>query len=137
METFTFEELRTRLENLIQVLKVLLRHSEDKTQLATFLSTISCQWQEPEMQMVKFKTKPNIRSSFECYILDISIIDLYDVAMKCPLQDEVGVGISLQNQLAALRETERGLLAYNCYVKCAKSELSLTLPTIMVKLLIN
>ena len=55
METFTFEELRARLENLIQVLKVLLRHSEDKTHLATFLSTISCQWREPEMQMVKFE----------------------------------------------------------------------------------
>ena len=77
-------------------------------------------------------TKPNLTILFECSILVICIIDLFDAAMKSPLQDDVGVGISLQNRLAALRETERGLLAYNCYVKCAKSELSLTLPTIMV-----
>ena len=35
----TYEELRKRLEELIQVLKVLLKYSSDKTELATFLST--------------------------------------------------------------------------------------------------
>ena len=40
------EELRNRLENLIEVLKVLIKYSTDKTELASFLATVSCEWQE-------------------------------------------------------------------------------------------
>ena len=43
-----------------------------------------------------------------------------------------GSGITLQNKLDALKDTERGLIAYKCYIKARKSDLTLSLLTIMV-----
>ena len=42
--------------------------------------------------------------------------------------------ISIQNQLEALRDTERGLVAHNCYLKMKKARLNLSLVTIMVNI---
>ena len=49
-------------------------------------------------------------------------------------QEEPGSSITLQNKLDALRDTERGLVAHNCFIQCRKSELTLSLLTIMVSL---
>ena len=42
--------------------------------------------------------------------------------------------ISLQNQLEALRDTERGLVVHNCYLRLKEADVSLSLPTIMVNI---
>ena len=53
-------------------------------------------------------------------------------------QEESGAGsgssITLQNKLDALKDTERGLIAYKCYIKARKSEMTLSLLTIMVQI---
>ena len=47
-----------------------------------------------------------------------------------------GSSITLQNKLEALKDTERGLIAYKCFIKARKSEMTLSLLTIMVSFLI-
>ena len=42
------------------------------------------------------------------------------------------VDITIQNKLDALRDTERGLIAHKCYLKARRSNMSLSLLTIMV-----
>ena len=42
--------------------------------------------------------------------------------------------ISIQNQLEALRDTERGLVVHNCYLRLKEAEVSLPLTTIMVNI---
>ena len=40
--------------------------------------------------------------------------------------------ITLQNKLDALRDTERGLIAHDCFVRCRREEVPMSLLTIMV-----
>ena len=47
-------------------------------------------------------------------------------------EPSAGSSITLQNKLEALKDTERGLIAYKCYIKARKSEMTLSLLTIMV-----
>ena len=54
--------------------------------------------------------------------------------MKDESESSSSQTISLQNQLEALRDTERGVVVHNCYVRMKEAHVNLSLVTIMVNI---
>ena len=47
------QSLNLSLENVIGVLTVLLPHSSDKTELASFLARVTCEWQQDDQMALQ------------------------------------------------------------------------------------
>ena len=47
------QSLNLSLENVIGVLNVLLPHSSDKTELASFLARVTCEWQQDDQMALQ------------------------------------------------------------------------------------
>ena len=115
----SFQELRSRLESSTKLLQDSIRIRE--TQLTTFHDClVSSAWEEELEQKVKF-----LKNSLN--LLNLCVKE--DSGSSSSSSSQV---ISIQNQLEALRHTERGLVAHNCYLKMKKARLNLSLVTIMV-----
>ena len=115
----SFQELRSRLESSTKLLQDSIRIRE--TQLTTFHDClVSSAWEEELEQKVKF-----LKNSLN--LLNLCVKE--DSGSSSSSSSQV---ISIQNQLEALRDTERGLVAHNCYLKMKKARLNLSLVTIMV-----
>ena len=119
----SFQDLRSRLQTLTKLLQDSIHGRSGEIQLPTFhYCLVSSAWEEEEL---KQKVKQNDK--------------ILSLCSTCVKDDSTGSSssqmISIQNKLEALRDTERGLVVHNCYVKMKKAQLNLSLITIMVNVL--
>ena len=123
----SFQDLRSRLQTLIKLLQDSIQGRSGEIQLTTFqCCLVSSAWEEEEEEL-KQKVKQNDKILSIC-----STCVKDDSTASTSTSSQM---ISIQNKLEALRDTERGLVAHNCYVKMKKAQVNLSLITILVNVL--